>query len=100
MRCTTARWWRRCLYDMTISKRGTARQAMATVTTCSAASSARRPAVLPTDAKRYHNRRELFSGGQPELFRAVRLQSSYASESFRAGDWQITDQVHLRVNLI
>ncbi len=74
---------------------------MATVTTCSAAGSARRPAVLPTDATRYHNRRDVFSlGGQPELFRAVRMQTSYASESFRAGDWQITDQVYMRVKLI
>ncbi len=83
------------------SKKRIARQAMATITTCSAASSARRPAVLPTDAKRYHNRRDRFSlGGQPEFSRAVRLQISCTNESFRAGNWQITDQVHLRVNLI
>jgi hypothetical protein len=71
---------------------------MASVATCSPAGSARRPAVLPTDAKRYHNRRDALSlVRQPESLRTVRLQISYASEFFRAGDWQITDQVYMRV---
>jgi hypothetical protein len=52
--------------------------------------------MLPTDAKRYHNGRDVFLlGGQPEGLRAVRLQGSYASESFRADDWQNTDRVYI-----